>query len=913
MAVGLTSPAPLDLLLTFDELAALLAETGDDREGRLDAFMAAAGLHQIAEDHLHRDFLSLDRAAPYLGRLVPVAGRAAAATARAAAGAVFRSRRLLPGERRVARARDDLAALLDALGTAVAADVLGAAPPERPAAPALRGLPRALRDERLRPPNCYEAFDQRPEDCLRLVDRVAERESDPRRPVLVVGLRSSGGYLAPLCAAFLRARGHEDVAFTTVRPGRRLERRERDAFRALGATGGLALVIDDPPRTGSQIAATAGLLAEHGLPAEAIVTLIPLLVATPTAPGLDDYPSVRLDWAEWAVHDRLAPDAVRGDLEALLGERVESVEPLAEAQPVRGHLHAVHRVRLAGGAERTVGVEGIGLGWFGRRALPVAAALEPYLPEPYGVRDGLLYREWLPDASRLEPGDLRADPDAVAERLAGYVVERAQAMATGDDAVLGLTRRDGAWETAGAMLGEAFGAARQFVRPLAYGAARRLSAARRPAVVDGDMAARNWFYTDGRAAASLRKVDHLRGTSTGVLASYDPVYDLAGASADAEIDGVDALDESLRAYYEALTAETVDPERWLLYRLVHLRVSYADALRAARTSSPDAFGRALAVERAMARVHQRAMGERWLADVAVPRSGPLCAIDIDGVLETRWTVFAAIAPAGALALRALTAHGQRPVLSTGRSLAEVRDRCRAYRLAGGVAEYGSVAYDAVAGTVVEVIDEGEREALDALAGALRDTAGVHVDETHEHSVRVHALDDRGRRRGLGDDAARAALRDAGVEDRVRIVPGDLQTDFVATAVDKGRGLRALAAHLGVEDDPPLAFAAGDTASDVAMFAVAAHAYAPANAAAEVHGHARVMRASYGAGLRAAVAAHLGHRPGRCKDCRAPAASPRARVLDAALAGLDGGRARKASQALAFAAALARLSGERTPR
>jgi haloacid dehalogenase-like hydrolase len=143
---------------------------------------------------------------------------------------------------------------------------------------------------------------------------------------------------------------------------------------------------------------------------------------------------------------------------------------------------------------------------------------------------------------------------------------------------------------------------------------------------------------------------------------------------------------------------------------------------------------------------------------------------------------------------------------------------------------------------------------------------------------------------------------------VRVVPGDLQTDFVAAGADKGRGLRALAAHLGVHGDPPVAFAAGDTAADVAMFAAAEHAYAPANAAAEARARARVMRASYGAGLRAAVTAHLGHRAGRCAECRAPAPSPRARVLDAALAGLDGGRARKASQALVLAAALGRLGG-----
>src|SRR5207237_10719821 len=89
----------------------------------------------------------------------------------------------------------------------------------------------------------------------------------------------------------------------------------------------------------------------------------------------------------------------------------------------------------------------------------------------------------------------------------------------------------------------------------------------------------------------------------------------------------------------------------------------------------------------------RYLGDLYLDDVATDVDGPLCAIDIDGVLETPWLGFTSSTPAGALALRALAKHGYRTILVSGRSLDEVRDRCAAYPLTGGVAEYGATIYN----------------------------------------------------------------------------------------------------------------------------------------------------------------------------------------------------------------------------
>jgi hypothetical protein len=70
----------------------------------------------------------------------------------------------------------------------------------------------------------------------------------------------------------------------------------------------------------------------------------------------------------------------------------------------------------------------------------------------------------------------------------------------------------------------------------------------------------------------------------------------------------------------------------------------------------------------------------------------------------------ATSPTGALALRALNLHGYRPVLATSRSLDEVRDRCTAYGLAGGVTEYGTFVYLSPNGEVHSLPWTGRRAA-----------------------------------------------------------------------------------------------------------------------------------------------------------------------------------------------------------
>ena len=56
------------------------------------------------------------------------------------------------------------------------------------------------------------------DDCRELVRKFTEPDDGRYEPVTVLGLRTSGCYLAPLCAAYLGELGFADASVDSVRP-----------------------------------------------------------------------------------------------------------------------------------------------------------------------------------------------------------------------------------------------------------------------------------------------------------------------------------------------------------------------------------------------------------------------------------------------------------------------------------------------------------------------------------------------------------------------------------------------------------------------------------------------------------------------------------------------------------------------
>ena len=176
---------------------------------------------------------------------------------------------------------------------------------------------------------------------------------------------------------------------------------------------------------------------------------------------------------------------------------------------------------------------------------------------------------------------------------------------------------------------------------------------------------------------------------------------------------------------------------------------------------------------------------------------------------------------------------------------------------------------------------------------------MHV--SRDTSVIVRAYVRAGsRRRPLPPELAERALAVARPV-RVRAIAGEGQTDFAPAEVDKGVGVRALLAGLGIDEDrgrEPLAFAVGDTVSDLPMLELAELAVAPGHAGREVRAAGtRIARWPYQAGLASAVGELLGHPPGACAACRAPELDRRARLVLGILAAQERGPTGLLEQAL----------------
>ncbi|HEV3455828.1 MAG TPA: hypothetical protein VHG32_04670, partial [Thermoanaerobaculia bacterium] len=255
-----------DLLSDFAGLRRMLvAETR--RGAWTDAFLLAAGMNQVLEDHLSRDVGELRKVAQALRTQSP-AGAVAAFAILNVRGLLLGLRGQGPAHRRLARGQAQLASLVDEL----AAQLINKEERDGPRLSAasagvamqLARVPRSLDEAVIRLPSCFRSLDQQPADCARLAERFATRWPERTRPIAVVGVRTSGSYLAPLTAACLRKEGFANVEVITIRPGRALGRQESQVLARIANAGGKVVLCDDPPDTGAALAAAAAAVKGAG-------------------------------------------------------------------------------------------------------------------------------------------------------------------------------------------------------------------------------------------------------------------------------------------------------------------------------------------------------------------------------------------------------------------------------------------------------------------------------------------------------------------------------------------------------------------------------------------------------------------------------------------------------------------------
>jgi hydroxymethylpyrimidine pyrophosphatase-like HAD family hydrolase len=529
----------------------------------------------------------------------------------------------------------------------------------------------------------------------------------------------------------------------------------------------------------------------------------------------------------------------------------------------------VHVTNAGGGKEiRRVFVlaKSVGWGWLGYHAFQAGLELQEFVPPVLGLRDGILFTKWLSQDEETEAAPTR---QIAMDTVASYVATRTRKLTIGGNPATDLVRegRHKGLEMLATALSRAYGsrvaaAAGRFriQEKLAQGCSLSV-------LTDSKMAPEEWIS----AGSNFVKTDfEHHGQGKNELGMTDPAYDLADAIFHFQLS---AGEESrfIDNYVNESSDLHVDERLYLNKLLAGL---WAQNLATLGLQNPrlvsqrETFHRQyISAWNFLVSQTLRECGKLCWTPGAVSWRGPLLVIDIDGVLDRMVFGFPSTTAAGIKALSLLGSHGFTVALNTARTLREVKEYCAAYGLAGGVAEYGGVAWDRVTNRQINLVDPESMRELEEARAAFRRIPGIFLNDDYQYSLRAFTYQN-GRTAPLPRLLAQDLLAELKL-DRLQVHHTGLDSAITAKETDKGTGLRALLSLAGL--DARDATAVGDSEPDLAMFRVASRSFAPANVScrreAELLG-CHIAKSGYQPGLL--EIAHSIIHPGgdSCDQCRA---------------------------------------------
>ena len=757
---------------------------------------------------------------------------------------------------------------------------------------AISRLPQKLLLRRMILPEGFRCQDLAHQDLLAMVQKTISRHEGKCR-FGIIGPRTFAAYFAPLVSAYVKSLNWPAPAVMTLRPKWGISGREKKKLRQLVSRSDRVLIVDDYPNTGETIKKLVRMLTAFGARPERISFLAPTHHA--------QKPGSFSGHAEETAHidrDTLLPDELHKErflnsvaAESLLREYFTDLGwdevAIRESSAVdevnerlRQHYGDGFHVRMKrvydvtlktgdAGCVKRVFAKSVGWGWLGYHAYLSGTSLSGFVPKVIGLRNGLLFTEWIEEAPGVRENGTNRAPLA---RLSSYVARRSESLRLAEDPWFACPGyRWTGWDTVIDVIRSAYGPS---VDHLAMPFVKRRIAKKyvspSPTLVDGHMRRDEWIETD----AGIRKVDFEHHNFGGPeLDMADPAYDLASAIYEFRLSGADEQ-ELIQLYALAGGDQQVFervPVHKLLYGMAALQEAAYWVARAQSVPKKQEWNERYLGARNFLIDHMHRFCARRISRQDRPNlSGRPFFLDLDGVFDTETLGFPHTTYSGLVAVRLLQLHGFQIMLNTGRSAEQVANYCMTYGFAGGVAEYGSVFVDSVQRREVPLIDEEAASELTRCRESLRAMPGVFIDPAYRYSVRAYRY--RGSRtEALAADEVRSLLE--------RLQAGKL--DFISQGntfvlqkgINKGSGFVAAKKLTGCQDAKVCAI--GDTVQDREMLEAADYAYAPSNCSKELYdlagrGKCRIMPAPYQRGLLAAVRESIRATPPvQGKRCLAP--------------------------------------------
>ncbi len=734
-------------------------------------------------------------------------------------------------------------------------------------------LPKKLLRRRMILPEGFRCQDLAHQDLFALIQQVISYQKNKCRFV-IIGPRTFAAYFAPLVKAYLSVTGWPPASYMTVRPKWGISTKEKQKLRQLLSQSDQVLIVDDYPNTGETLKKMIEMLRSSGVEPERISFMAP----THYAQKPDIFSKEREEVARvnrYTVRpDELYKEHFLGSpsVESLLrdyfadqGWESITIQENAATGEINNQLQQHYgdgfHVRLKRVLDlrfssnkttciKRVFAKSVGWGWLGYHAYLSGTRLSGFVPKVIGLRNGLLFTEWI---EKTPQNQEQAVSTALLERLSSYVISRVEKLHLSEDPWFAYPGyRWAGWEFILGILRSAYGQYVDYVaiRLLKKRLQQYISPS--PTMVDGHMRQDEWIKTE----TGIYKVDFEHHNFGGPeLDMVDPAYDLTSAIFEFRLSNK-AEQELLQTYVQKSGDQKVS-ERILIHKLLYglIALQYAAywVVRPASNRKREELNEGYLWARNFL-IYQMNQFCASAIDCQHPteRSKHLFILDMDGVFDTEILGFPHTTYSGLTALRLLQLHGFSIILNSGRSIEHVKNYCLTYGLSGGIAEYGSVFWDAMNKRELPLIDKETADELVRCREAIKKIPGVFIDPGYQYSIRAYRYTGL-HTAGLEDDEIKSLLTCLQSHNLTSISQGN--TYIVQKGIDKGSGLLAAKKFLGYRDEPVSAI--GDTVQDLAMLEIADFAYAPSNCSKEIHdlgdrGKCRIMPQQYQRGLLAAV-------------------------------------------------------------
>ena len=755
-------------------------------------------------------------------------------------------------------------------------------------------FPESLITMRMRLPAAFRSQDLTHHDFILLSKKIVSKKYDKESPYLVIGLRTAGSYIAPLVCACLKSEGYKRVSFMTVRPKSFGHPLDKSELKKNMINNIHFILVDEPPYSGKSIALSVRILKSFGVEGGMITLLVPIHPAgrnwldASLKHSLDKINIITLEPEEWYKEQLLRADKVRDSITPyFLKLGLDNIKVVEDEHSVKiseelmqnpdkafhRRLKKVFKVI----ADDNSGLQSsfllmaksVGWGWLGYGAALSALQLSDFIPQVYGVRNGIMFMDFVKNGKESRDGKITGDD--VIKILSGYIARRATKLRLEENPMPFLSGyQDSGLQAIAVILSKSFCPK---VKTLKRGWIRKQLEqipCPVPALLDSRMMKNEWINFDqGLLKTDFEQHGFSKTASHNIV---DPAYDIAGSMVQFDLsdrerneliktyigETGDASVISRLFYYKLLSGSEALKDSFTQMNMIEYSPLYPECNRKYISAWNFLVSETMHYSAALC---EGQPVRRW--------SAPMFVMDVDDVLDKNIFGFPSTTADGIRSISMLRTHGICSIINTARSVDEVKDYCNHYGFAGGIAEYGSVIWDDLDKRADVLISPEALDELAILRNGLTTVPGVFMNPFYQYSIRVYSFDSQ-RTVPVPDALIGELFTKLGIR-HLAAKRSYIDTAIYDKSVDKGKALLKLKELKGMKT--ATIGAVGDTESDLPMLIAADQGFLVGNSGINLKSKARkygvsVVKSTYQSGLFEAVDIFLhGERREKCTHCK----------------------------------------------